>query len=53
MEEHPELSVAEATKQAMREITAPIIAITLVIEYDHGDQIPAVLLQSSHCGGNH
>jgi hypothetical protein len=22
-----------------------------VIEYDHGDQIPAVLLQSSHCGG--
>src|SRR5215470_4967255 len=31
MEEHPELSVAEATKQAMREITAPIIAITLVL----------------------
>jgi hypothetical protein len=22
-----------------------------VIEYDHGDQIPAVLLRSSHCGG--
>ena len=31
MEEHPELSPAEATKQAMREITAPIIAITLVL----------------------
>jgi hypothetical protein len=22
-----------------------------MIEYDHGDQIPAVLLRSSHCGG--
>jgi len=21
-----------------------------MIEYDHGDQIPAVLLRSSHCG---
>ena len=31
MEEHPELSPAQATKQAMREITAPIIAITLVL----------------------
>src|SRR6516162_5522806 len=31
MEEYPELSPAEATKQAMREITAPIIAITLVL----------------------
>jgi len=31
MEEHPELSAAEATKQAMREITAPILAITLVL----------------------
>lgn len=31
MEEHPELSPAEATKQAMSEITAPIIAITLVL----------------------
>ena len=31
MEEHPELSPADATKQAMREITAPIIAITLVL----------------------
>ena len=31
MEEHPELSPAEATKQAMGEITAPIIAITLVL----------------------
>jgi len=31
MEEHPELPPAEATKQAMREITAPIIAITLVL----------------------
>jgi hydrophobe/amphiphile efflux-1 (HAE1) family protein len=31
MEEHPELSPAEATKRAMREITAPIIAITLVL----------------------
>ena len=31
MEEHPELSTAEATKQAMREITAPIVAITLVL----------------------
>ena len=31
MEEHPELSPAEATKQAMQEITAPIIAITLVL----------------------
>src|SRR5262249_21291726 len=30
MEENPELSPADATKQAMREITAPIIAITLV-----------------------
>ena len=31
MEEHPKLSPADATKQAMREITAPIIAITLVL----------------------
>jgi hydrophobe/amphiphile efflux-1 (HAE1) family protein len=31
MEEHPELSPAEATKKAMGEITAPIIAITLVL----------------------
>src|SRR5258707_1348739 len=31
MEEHPELSPGEATKRAMREITAPIIAITLVL----------------------
>ena len=31
MEEHPELSPGEATKQAMTEITAPIIAITLVL----------------------
>ena len=31
MEEHPELSPASATKQAMSEITAPIIGITLVL----------------------
>jgi hydrophobe/amphiphile efflux-1 (HAE1) family protein len=31
MAEHPELSPAEATKRAMGEITAPIIAITLVL----------------------
>ena len=31
MEEHPELLPAEATKKAMAEITAPIIAITLVL----------------------
>ncbi|NIX77325.1 efflux RND transporter permease subunit [Microvirga terricola] len=31
MEEHPELSPADATKKAMEEITAPIIAITLVL----------------------
>jgi hydrophobe/amphiphile efflux-1 (HAE1) family protein len=31
MEEHPELSAGEATKRAMAEITAPIIAITLVL----------------------
>ena len=31
MEEHPELSPAEASKRAMAEITAPIIAITLVL----------------------
>lgn len=31
LEQFPELPVAEATKQAMREITAPIIAITLVL----------------------
>src|SRR5215471_13321666 len=31
MEEHPELSPGDATKQAMREITAPILAITLVL----------------------
>ena len=31
MEEHPELSPADATKKAMQEITAPIIAITLVL----------------------
>ena len=31
MEERPELSPADATKLAMREITAPIIAITLVL----------------------
>ena len=31
MEEHPELSPGAATKKAMTEITAPIIAITLVL----------------------
>ena len=31
MEEHPELSPGEATKRAMAEITAPIIAITMVL----------------------
>jgi HAE1 family hydrophobic/amphiphilic exporter-1 len=31
MEEEPHLSVAEATKKAMAQITAPIIAITLVL----------------------
>jgi hydrophobe/amphiphile efflux-1 (HAE1) family protein len=31
MKEHPELSPADATKKAMGEITAPIIAITLVL----------------------
>lgn len=31
MEEHPELSPGDATKRAMEEITAPIIAITLVL----------------------
>src|SRR6201996_6658079 len=31
MEEHPELSPAEASKRAMSEITAPIIAITMVL----------------------
>ncbi|MGA0596123.1 efflux RND transporter permease subunit [Enterovirga sp. CN4-39] len=31
MEEHPELSPREATKVAMAEITAPVIAITLVL----------------------
>src|SRR5271165_3083726 len=31
MEENPALSPGDATKQAMREITAPIIAITLVL----------------------
>jgi hydrophobe/amphiphile efflux-1 (HAE1) family protein len=31
MEEEPQLSPAEATKKAMTEITAPIIAITLVL----------------------
>jgi len=31
MEEHPELTPGEATKQAMREITAPIIAVSLVL----------------------
>jgi multidrug efflux pump subunit AcrB len=31
MEEHPDLSPAAATKRAMAEITAPIIAITLVL----------------------
>jgi hydrophobe/amphiphile efflux-1 (HAE1) family protein len=31
MEEHPDLSPADATKRAMKEITAPIIAITLVL----------------------
>jgi hydrophobe/amphiphile efflux-1 (HAE1) family protein len=31
MEEHPELTPAEATKRAMTEITAPILAITLVL----------------------
>ncbi len=31
MEEHPELSPGAATKKAMAEITAPIIAITLVL----------------------
>jgi hydrophobe/amphiphile efflux-1 (HAE1) family protein len=31
LEEHPDLSPAQATKKAMAEITAPIIAITLVL----------------------
>jgi hydrophobe/amphiphile efflux-1 (HAE1) family protein len=31
MEDHPELSPAEATRQAMLQITGPIIAITLVL----------------------
>jgi hydrophobe/amphiphile efflux-1 (HAE1) family protein len=31
MEEHPELTPAQATKRAMSEIVAPIIAITLVL----------------------
>src|ERR1700734_1122494 len=31
MEEHPELTPAEATKRAMAEISAPIIPITLVL----------------------
>src|SRR6202040_362152 len=31
MEEHPEMSPADATKKAVSEITAPIIAITLVL----------------------
>mgnify|MGYP002621636277 FL=1 len=31
MEEHPELTPADATKKAMETITAPIIAITLVL----------------------
>src|SRR3974377_63228 len=31
MEEHPDLTPGEATKQAMSEITAPIIAISLVL----------------------
>src|SRR5262249_59499374 len=31
MEEHPELSPADATKLAMKSIFAPIIAITLVL----------------------
>ncbi len=31
LESHPELSPAEATEEAMKEITAPIIAITLVL----------------------
>jgi hydrophobe/amphiphile efflux-1 (HAE1) family protein len=31
MEAHPELSLADATKMAMGQITAPIIAITLVL----------------------
>ena len=31
IEERPDLSIADATKEAMREITAPILAITLVL----------------------
>jgi len=31
MEAHPELSVADATKRAMGQITAPIVAITMVL----------------------
>jgi len=31
MEEEPDLPVAEATKKAMEQVTAPIIAITLVL----------------------
>jgi len=31
IEEQPQLSIPEATKKAMEEITAPIIAITLVL----------------------
>ncbi len=31
LDEHPELSRADATKEAMRQITAPVIAISLVL----------------------
>ena len=44
MEEHPALSPAEATKQAMREITAPIVAITLVLLSVF---VPVALFQAS------
>ena len=49
IEEEPELSIPEATKKAMREITGPIIAITLVllsvfvpVAFIPGHQRPAV-----------
>ena len=51
MEEEPDLSPADATKKAMAEITAPIIAITLVLlsVFVPIAFIPGV---SGHCSGS-
>ena len=51
LDEHPELTVQEATKQAMREITAPILAITLVL-LSVSSRLPSSLAFRACCSSN-